>query len=404
MLTRRAVIQAAATGICGGLGSAMAQQSPRRKAKGKSAPANSALTPTSLTVKPPALVENDERLGEVLAPVRDAHHLPGLMGAILVGHRLATIGAIGIRKIGSSEPLRVTDKIHLGSCGKAMTATVVAELVEEKKLAWGSTLREVFPEQAEVMDPQYQTVTLSHLLTHRAGLPPNVSWWELRGRNATEQRLSILTSLLTSPPRHKPGSNYEYSNVGYVLAGLMAEMVTGQPWETLVKERLFAPLDMTTAGFGAPGKRGEVDQPWGHRPRGGEMVPVQIDNAPPMVPAGGIHCSMADWGKFAALHLSGDRGQAKLLKPTTFRVLHTPPAGFDYAAGWIVCQRTWAGGRALTHSGSNTAWFATVWIAPAINMIFLAATNQGDKAAETATDEAIAALIRSREFLLGSRG
>ena len=59
----------------------------------------------------------------MLAPVRDEHHLPGLIGAIVTGDRLAAIGAIGIRKIGSSEPIRVTDQVHLGSCTKAMTAT-----------------------------------------------------------------------------------------------------------------------------------------------------------------------------------------------------------------------------------------------------------------------------------------
>jgi hypothetical protein len=56
---------------------------------------------------PPA--EADYRVNRVLAPVRDEHHLPGLIGAILTGNRLAAIGALGIRKIGAHEPIRVTD-------------------------------------------------------------------------------------------------------------------------------------------------------------------------------------------------------------------------------------------------------------------------------------------------------
>ena len=96
----------------------------------------------------PAPVQADERVNQVLAPVRDEHHLPGLIGAILKGDRLAAIGALGIRKIGSSEPMRVTDQVHLGSCTKAMTATMIGTLVDEGKLSSRTTIRQVFPKVA----------------------------------------------------------------------------------------------------------------------------------------------------------------------------------------------------------------------------------------------------------------
>jgi CubicO group peptidase (beta-lactamase class C family) len=346
-------------------------------------------------------VRDDGRVKEVLAPVRDEHHLPGLIGAILAGDRLAAIGAVGIRKIGSPEPIRVTDRIHLGSCTKAMTATLIGMLVEAGKLTWGSTIGEVFPDLAGGVHPEFRTATLSHLLTHRAGLPHDVPWWRLPGRTPTEQRLSIVRSFLSDPPRHRPGTTYEYSNVGYALAGLMAEVVAGQSWEGLMEERLFAPLEMSSAGFGPPGRPGEVDQPWGHHADGGQVRPVQRDNAPSLGPAGTVHCSIPDWARFAALHMAAARGRPRLLKASTFRALHTPPpGGFDYAGGWLVAQRTWAGGRALTHNGSNTLWYATVWIAPALNLAFFAVTNQGDKMAETANDEAIVALIRASDYLV----
>ena len=67
------------------------------------------------------------------------------------------------------------------------------------------------------------------------------------------------------------------------------------------------------------------------------------------------------------------------MKLSTFKAVQTPPPGLDYAGGWIAVQRTWAGGRALNHSGSNTLWFATVWLAPARNLAFIVATNEGGK-------------------------
>jgi CubicO group peptidase (beta-lactamase class C family) len=341
----------------------------------------------------------DERVNRVLAPVRDAHHLPGLIGAILTGSRLAAIGAIGIRKIGSPEPILATDKIHLGSNTKAMTATVIGMLVDAGKLTWGSRIGAVFPDAAGELHPAFRAVTLSHLLTHRAGLPHDVSWWELPGQTTTEKRLSLLTALLMNPPLNKPGTTYEYSNVGYVLAALMAEAVTGQSWEALMRERLFEPLEMASAGFGSPATPGSIDQPWGHGASGQDIRPTLEDNAAVIGPAASVHCSVPDWAKFAALHLAGEHGRGRLLKPGTFRTLHTPPPGFDYAGGWMTGDRSWADGRILTHNGSNRFFFATIWLAPARDFAILVATNQGDRSGQAACEQAVDALVRSFDFL-----
>jgi len=351
----------------------------------------------------PASVLADERVNQVLAPVQGEHRLPGLIGAIVTGTKLAAIGALGIRKIGATDPIRVTDQVHLGSDTKAMTATVIGTLVDEGKLSWGSTIRDVFPQAASQLHSDFQKVTLSHLLTHRAGLPHDAPWWDLPGKTTTAKRRAILTTMLKDAPLTRPGSTYAYSNVGYALAGLMAEHVSGQSWETLMIKRLFEPLEMASAGFGPPGHPGKVDQPWGHRDSGGEVRPAQLDNAPSMGPAGTVHCSVPDWAKFALLHMRGAQGKPKLLKASTFRALHTPPPGHNYAGGWTVVEQSWANGLTLSHNGSNTFWYATIWIAPVRDVAILVATNLGSDTAAKATDQAVTALIRSLDFLTRAR-
>jgi CubicO group peptidase (beta-lactamase class C family) len=390
MIGRRDILRAAtAGGLAFGSRDLFAQTkgSEKKKASGE---------------QPPVLA--DERVNQVLAPVRDEHRLPGLIGAILTGDKLAAIGALGIRKIGATDPIRVTDQVHLGSCTKAMTATVIGTLVDEGKLSWGSKIRDVFPQAASQIHADLQTVTLSHLLTHRAGLPANVSWWHLQGKTTTTKRRTLLTTMLKDAPLTRPGSTYAYSNVGYVLAGLMAEHVSGQSWETLMTKRLFEPLGMTSAGFGTPGHAGKVDQPWGHHDSEGEVRPTQVDNPPAMGPAGTVHCSVPDWAKFATLHMRGAQGKPKLLKASTFRALHTPAPGNNYAGGWIVLERSWANGLALNHAGSNTAWYVVIWIAPVRDFAILVATNQGGDTAAKATDQAVSELIRSLAFLTQPRG
>ena len=351
-------------------------------------------------------LEADERVNKILAAQRDFHHLPGMAGAIFKGESLAVIGAVGVRKLGSDEAMRVGDRVHLGSCTKAMTATVIGILVDEGKLKWSSTIGEVFPKEAGALHEDYQKASLHQLLSHRAGLPANTAWGLLgKKRTTTDQRRVLLSAVLKDAPKSKPGTKFEYSNVGYALAGLMAEQVTGMAWEVLMKERLFEPLGMTSAGFGAPGEGGKIQEPWGHHEVGGRVEASQGDNAPALGPAGTVHASLPDWAKFGMLHNQGERGKARLLKAGTFRALHTPDAGESYVGGWMVVKRPWAGGTALTHSGSNTMWYATIWLAPGRDFGTLVATNQGGEGASKACAKASEGLILlARHLKAAGRG
>ena len=356
---------------------------------------SSSTDPGSATIRP------DEQVNRLLDPIRDAHHLPGIIGAIVRGDALTAIGAVGIRKIGSAESLRVQDQVHLGSCTKAMTATLIGMLIDEGLLSWSTTFRDVFPDQASRFHADFQATTLQQLLNHRAGLPHDASWWNLPGLTTTDQRRAAMVSLLGKAPLTRPGTVYAYSNAGYVLAGLMAEEVSGHSWDELMQQRLFDPLKMASAGFGPPGKAdsGRVDQPWGHHENHGLVEPTRQDNAPCMGPAGTVHCSVPDWGKFASLHLRGAQGKARLLNPATFRALHTPPPGSEYAGGWIIVDRSWAGGSALNHNGSNLVWYCSIWIAPVRDFATLVATNEGGAAGEAACEEATQELIKHVGFL-----
>ena len=103
---------------------------------------------------------------------------------------------------------------------------------------------------------------------------------------------------------------------------------------------------------------------------------------------------MADWGKFASLHLKAAEGKARILKPATFRALHTPPPGQEYAGGWYVVERPWSAGLALNHNGSNLTWYASIWIAPARDLATLVAINQGGDRAAAAAEETTLELVR----------
>lgn len=345
-------------------------------------------------------------INALLEPIRQKYDLPALAGAIVTSERTVALGAVGVRKYGSPEPVTTDDQFHLGSCTKSMTATLIAMLVEEGRLSWHTTLAQAFPDLAGTMQPAYRTVTLEQLLAQRSGFseeswPHGKTFLDMHHLPGTprEQRQAYVAMVLKEPPAYPPGSRFVYSNRNYAVAGAIAERVANDSWEHLMLRRLFGPLGMKTAGFGAMGTPGKIDQPWQHRRINGEHRPIEpgplSDNPPVIAPAGTVHCSIGDWARYIRAHLAGEQGKPGILKPETFQYLHTPQFGGDYAAGWVVTDRSWGGGRVLMHNGSNNQNYAVVWMAPRRDFAVLVATNQGGDQVAKACDDAASTLIQT---------
>jgi len=333
----------------------------------------------------------------LLAPIIQKHDVPGMAAAVVRNGEIVAVGVAGVRTRGKPDKVATADRFHIGSDTKAMTAMLCGILVDEGKLKWSQTLGETFPELKKSMNPQYQAVTLEQLLTHRGGAPGELEkdqlWgklWQYKGTPTGARRL-LLQGVTSKPPQATPGTKFIYSNAGFSIAGYMAEKVTRKSWEDLMREKIFRPLGMASAGFGAPGTRAKNDQPRGHKADGSPVEPgPEADNPVAIGPAGIVHCSIGDWAKFAAANLPS--AKTKLVKPETLEKLHTPARGDPpYAMGWIIADnQPWAGGPALTHAGSNTMWFAVAWLAPNKDFAVLVACNQAN---DQACNDAVLALI-----------
>ncbi|HST02483.1 MAG TPA: serine hydrolase domain-containing protein, partial [Usitatibacter sp.] len=269
--------------------------------------------------------------------------------------------------------------------------------VEAGELRFDETLAEALPEDAARMDPAYRRVTLLQLLSHTAGLPSLTSGTQLpaymaiasRSRGVREQRAAIARHALASPPT-TPIGQFQYSNLGFIVAGAVAEARTGKSWEELLRERVFAPLGITHAGFGPPGSAAKVDQPRGHQLESGKLVALppgkDADNPPWLGPAGTIHITLEDWMRFASDQMDGALGRGKLLRPENYRRLFTPVTG-NYALGWGAKMDDDHIASVITHTGSNGYWLAEVRIMPKQHAILLVAMNSGGEDAAAAMQE-----------------
>jgi CubicO group peptidase (beta-lactamase class C family) len=340
------------------------------------------------------------RLRAVLEPIRREHKLPALGAAIVRSRGRAVVAVVGVRKHGAALAAQDDDRFHIGSDTKPWTALLIAWLIEQGLLRWDTPLLDIFPELAPMAANGWRQVTITHLLTHRAGLPPNMpgGWWAVDGEDVRAQRSVVVRSVVQVSPKQEPGKKYVYSNLGYVVLGAVAERLGKESWEDLIGKVIAVPLGMKTVGFGAAGTPGKIDQPLPHEADGTPLEPTETaDNPPVMGPAGRVHCSLAEWSKFVAEHLRGIRGQGALLKRTTYRDLeYSPYRDKFYTLGG------WAGEldperrphRVLAHDGSNKMNYAVATLLPEEDIAVLVVTNQGGATAEEACHEASGRLLK----------
>lgn len=330
--------------------------------------------------------DSQEAFDVSLREVRDQYRLPAAGFVIVNSQGIIASGVSGERVRGAAEEVTLEDRWHIGSITKAMTATLAVKLSTAGLITLDATVGSVLGDKYPGMNDAYRDVTLSQLLSHRAGTLSNLLdlsvWSGLRNTavDASTHRQTLVRAILRHPPEASPGSQYIYSNAGYVVAGAMLEAVAGNSWEGLIAHYVFRPLAMDQTGFGAPGSPGVMDNARGHALAGGSFrsveVSVNADNPEATGPAGTLHATLADLAKFASAHLGG---VPEYLSHDDLETLHVPKPGEDYALGWQTGPHPCAvDQQVLTHTGSNTMWFTVVWLDTSANIGVVVTTNVGD--------------------------
>jgi len=315
----------------------------------------------------------DVELANLIETIRVKEGIAGLASALIVNGKIYSVAAVGTREYGTDNWITVEDKFLIGSCTKAITASLAAVLIDEGVLKWNTSIREVFPDLD--MRPDYENITVVQLLSHRAGLPKNYkngkTTWKIdyefdkeRGSAPKDLRLQYLENTVQDKLMCPPGERVHYSNSGYILAGAMMEKATEKSIEDLWEDRIFNPLGITSAGYGPPAASEPHRQPLGHYwdEKSNTFVPYQADFPNFFSPAGYMHVNMEDWAKFILIHMDSYPTQKeRLIEPGTLQKLHDPPdkarwdididLGLNYAIGWFTKtdknghKLIWHGGR-----------------------------------------------------------
>jgi CubicO group peptidase (beta-lactamase class C family) len=275
----------------------------------------------------------------------------------------------------------------LGSISKPINVTAIMTLFDQGKFQLDDRVQKFLP--AFTGDGR-NDVTIQHLLTHTSGLPDQLANNnELRKQNAPLSEFAKQT--IHTRLEFAPGSRYQYSSMGILLAAHIAEILSGSDIRTLVDRTVFQPLGMKHSAQGLGGFKLQ------------DMVPCQTEGAAPEsgsgdpsakdwdwnslywrelgAPWGGTHASAPDIGRFLAEFL-GARG--KVLQPETARLMirnHNPagltPRGLGFAvgkgAGSPGCSE-----RTFGHTGSTGT---VCWADPSTDTICVVLTSLPGRAA-----------------------
>lgn len=172
---------------------------------------------------------------------RERQRAPGAVVAIVREGQPVWLHASGLANLDHQVPVQVATIFQSGSVGKQFTAVAVMLLVQDGKLSLDDRLSRWWR-----VPPAWQRTTVRHLLTHTSGLaedyPPSRLDFQRDHSDA-----ELLRIALQMPLQSAPGSRWQYSNVGYVLLGLLLNRVGGRFYGELLQERVFAPLGMRTA-------------------------------------------------------------------------------------------------------------------------------------------------------------
>lgn len=339
-------------------------------------------------------------LNRYLVNIRKEYSLPAIGAAIIRVEKIESAEVVGIRRLGDESKAVLSDCFHIGSNTKSFTAMLAAMLVEQGVLDWDTKIIDIFPELKDTIHYSYMLIKLKDLLYHRAGIPP----YDIAGSfnkipqfsgTVEQKRRQFALWQLKQAPQHEVGE-FKYSNAGYDIAAAIIEEVAKKSWKELIREKIFKPLKLESAGFGWPAEK-DPDQPWGHWQRWNERTPVEP--LPPNhewklpdidAPSGNTHMSIQDFAQYVQIHLRGLNGKDNLLLSKTYKTLHAPNG--EYAMGWRVSKIN--GQKCSFHYGSGGTFFAAMIISHEKNFAAVVATNSGVRNAGFACQRVINDLLK----------
>jgi CubicO group peptidase (beta-lactamase class C family) len=316
-----------------------------------------------------------DQLDELIQEAMEEWQIPGLSLAVVRDGEPDHLKAFGLRDVEAGLPTTPDTQFILCSITKSFTALGLAMLVDDGRLDWTKPVREYLPDFRLYDAVATDRVTVLDLLCHRTGLPRHDWIW----MPADISRGEMFVALRHIEPSKDIRSEFQYCNLGYVVAGMVAERISGQSWEDFTRDRIMKPLGMIHTGFShedlerapdsaRPYVLEDLDQPGTFVRRRASLWPIKD------TPAGGINAAASDMARYMRLYLAdGCVERTRLVSQASLRELQTPRVHTGKSEfseigenhyGLGLASHHYRGERIVSHSGGWIGWSTLMTLMP----------------------------------------
>lgn len=312
-------------------------------------------------------------------------HVPGMAVAVVKGEKVVWAKGFGTRRAGLDRPVTPDTVFQVGSTTKAFTVALMATLVDEKKVGWDDRVVDHFP-GFMLYDPWVTREFRIHdLFAQHSGMPAYAGDAQsFLGYDWDH----IIGSMRHIKPVYSFRDKFSYVNNLFVAGARVEELLTGKPWETLMRERILVPLGMTRSSLDEAGLTRIENGSDLHVLVDGKAVPLKpgsmlLDWPYAYGPAGGLNSSALDMAKWAVTQLQdGKFGKTRIFSTETAEYMHTPqtpvkmgPHHAAYTQGWLRTELHKTD--VIWHNGGTTGICAFIGFSPDLDAAVVVLTNLG---------------------------
>ena len=312
---------------------------------------------------------------------------PGLAVGVVAGGEVVLARGYGFRDIEKALPVTENTLFAIGSTTKAFTAALVGTLVDEGKVGWDDKVVQHLTEFRLEDEYAQLHMTVRDLLSHRSGLPRHDLVWY----NSPLNREQLFRSLGDLEPTYELRQQYQYQNLMFLAAGILAERELNQSWEDGVRARIFKPLGMTASIFDLDAVKASPDHALPYFETEDTLKQIPFRDITNIGPAGSIFSTLADMTKWVQFQLGdGQVGGTALLQQATLQEMHSPQtimSGYPsdpnnmltaYGLGWIL--DAYHGHFRVHHDGAIDGFSAYVALLPHDEMGMVVLVNKNGAA------------------------
>lgn len=345
-------------------------------------PARKITQPSVVVAPPPTSSSNLDGLDQFITSVMSEWKVPGLAIAVVKDGQVILSQGYGYRDVEKKLPVTPKTLFAIGSITKSFTVSVLGMLADEGKLDWDKPVRTYLPD-FQLHDPvATEHMTPRDLVTHRSGLPRHDGLWYNSGLTRMEmyQRLRYLE------PSKDFRNTWQYNNLMFMTAGILADHLANMKWEDIVRQRIFQPLGMTASNFSVNDSQKADDFALPYRNVKDEVKQVPFRNIDEVGPAGSINSNVEEMIRYVQFHINkGKQGDTQLLSEGNAEQMQTPQMVMpgtiqydelghaSYGMGFVVSS--YRGHKLVEHGGGIDGFISLLSFMPRKKIGMIVLTN-----------------------------